>query len=137
MLEKITTFSMNRPWTLLAIILIITIVFAVQFPKIKIDTDPENMLEPDQPDRVLYNEVKDNFGVNATVSPTRRRSGPDSVLTRSATVSTPAARSRCGRSSTATSSSSVSKMRTASSAVRDWPPSQKPSMRSLKSKVSL
>jgi predicted RND superfamily exporter protein len=28
-----------------------------------IDTDPENMLEDDQPDRVLYNRVKKDFGI--------------------------------------------------------------------------
>jgi len=35
-----------------------------QFVRIKIDTDPENMLESDQPDRVFYDRVKDDFGIN-------------------------------------------------------------------------
>ena len=41
-----------------------TVVFALQFPRIVIDTDPENMLEPDQPDRVFYDEIKKDFGVH-------------------------------------------------------------------------
>jgi len=40
-----------------------TLLFAAQFPRIKIDTDPENMLEADQPDRVFYDRVKKEFGI--------------------------------------------------------------------------
>ncbi len=35
-----------------------------QFPKIKIDTDPENMLETHQRDRVFYDGVKEEFGIH-------------------------------------------------------------------------
>jgi predicted RND superfamily exporter protein len=37
--------------------------FGLQFPRITIDTDPENMLEEDQPDRVFYNEIKSIFRI--------------------------------------------------------------------------
>ncbi|NIM18811.1 MAG: MMPL family transporter [Candidatus Latescibacteria bacterium] len=64
MLERITKFSMNHPWWIVVTAIVVTAFFALQFPKIKIDTDPENMLEPDQPDRVLYDHVKERFGIN-------------------------------------------------------------------------
>lgn len=63
-LEKLTKFSLDRPKTVIAVILLLTVLFGLQFPKITIDTDPENMLEPDQPDRVLYNQVKKDFGIH-------------------------------------------------------------------------
>jgi predicted RND superfamily exporter protein len=63
-LRSLTEFSYNRPKTVIAITVLITILFLFQFPKITIDTDPENMLESDQVDRVLYNRVKKEFGIN-------------------------------------------------------------------------
>ncbi len=64
MLERMTRFSIDRPWVTVALITILTLLFGLQFPRITIDTDPENMLEPDQSDRVLYDSVKDEFGIN-------------------------------------------------------------------------
>ncbi|NIY45880.1 MAG: MMPL family transporter, partial [Gemmatimonadetes bacterium] len=59
-----TTFSMDRPKTVIALSLLLTILFGIQFPRITIDADPENMLEADQPDRVFYNRVKEEFGIH-------------------------------------------------------------------------
>ena len=64
MLKKITYLSMDHPRAAIAIALVITLVFALQFLRIQIDTDPENMLEADQPDRVFYDRVKEDFGIN-------------------------------------------------------------------------
>ena len=64
MLERLTRFSLDRPKLVVGATVILTVIFAVQFPRITIDTDPENMLEPDQPDRLLYDRVKEEFGVN-------------------------------------------------------------------------
>jgi uncharacterized protein len=64
MLKRLIELSMDYPRAMLWTIFILTIGFSVQFVKIKIDTDPENMLPADQADRVLYNEVKKNFGIN-------------------------------------------------------------------------
>lgn len=64
MLGKITTFALDRPKTVIGLVLMVTFLFASQFPRIKIDTDPENMLEPDQSDRVLYDRVKKEFGIH-------------------------------------------------------------------------
>lgn len=42
--------------------------FALAFFRIQIDTDPENMLEADQPDRVFYNQVKERFHIRDFVA---------------------------------------------------------------------
>lgn len=64
MLHRLTEIVTRFPKTTIAITLIITIFFVIQFPKIKIDTDPENMLEHSQPDRVFYDKVKKGFGIH-------------------------------------------------------------------------
>jgi hydrophobe/amphiphile efflux-3 (HAE3) family protein len=63
MLKKLTYFSIDHPKLVIALTLLITAVFLLQFPKIHIDTDPENMLEAEQPDRVFYDQVKEEFGI--------------------------------------------------------------------------
>jgi hypothetical protein len=63
MLERMTKFSLDRPKTVIALAIVVTVLFSTQFPRIKIDTDPENMLEANQPDRVLYNRIKKDFGI--------------------------------------------------------------------------
>jgi predicted RND superfamily exporter protein len=60
---KLVEFSVNRPKTVLLFTLILTLLFASQFPRIKIDTDPENMLKANQPDRVYYNKIKNIFRI--------------------------------------------------------------------------
>jgi hypothetical protein len=63
-LSSLTAFSLDRPKTVIGIAVILTVLFGIQFPRITIDTDPENMLEADQSDRVLYNRVKKDFGIH-------------------------------------------------------------------------
>src|SRR3972149_9211179 len=64
MLSKLTELVTRFPKFTIAFFLLITIFFAMQFPKMKIDTDPENMLEQNQVDRVFYDKVKKEFGIN-------------------------------------------------------------------------
>ena len=64
MLRRLPRLAMDRPKTMLAALLLLTAAFGAQFPRIHIDTDPENMLEPDQPDRVAYGRAKKEFGIN-------------------------------------------------------------------------
>jgi hypothetical protein len=64
MLERMTKFSLDRPKTIIGLVLIVTALFALQFPRVTIDTDPENMLEMNQPDRVIYDRVKKDFGIH-------------------------------------------------------------------------
>ena len=63
-LSYLTTFSLDRPKTVIGLAIILTVLFGLQFPRVTVDTDPENMLELDQPDRVLYNRVKKDFGIH-------------------------------------------------------------------------
>ena len=67
MLERVTKYSLDHPKTVIGVVILLTIFFGFQFPKITIDTDPENMLEPDQPERVLYDRVKKEFGINELI----------------------------------------------------------------------
>lgn len=60
---KLVEFSVNRPKLILLIAVLLTLFFFIQFPKIKIDTDPENMLREDEPIRLLHKEVKKTFGI--------------------------------------------------------------------------
>ncbi|MBI3029440.1 MAG: MMPL family transporter [Candidatus Rokubacteria bacterium] len=64
MRRRLVLFSVDRPRLVLVLTLAVTLLFASQFPRIRIDTDPENMLEADQPDRVFYRQVKKEFGIH-------------------------------------------------------------------------
>jgi hypothetical protein len=64
MLERLTRFALDRPRTVISAMGLLTLFFALQFPRITIDTDPENMLEADQEERVFYDQVKKEFGVH-------------------------------------------------------------------------
>lgn len=64
MLRRLTYFSIDRPKLTIVISLLVTIIFMSQFPKIRIDTDPENMLETHQRDRAFYDGVKGEFGIH-------------------------------------------------------------------------
>jgi len=46
---------------------ILTVAFALAFPKIKIDTDPENMLREDEPIREFHRNVKRDFGIEELI----------------------------------------------------------------------
>ncbi|RMD84858.1 MAG: hypothetical protein D6820_00560, partial [Lentisphaerae bacterium] len=61
--DRITLFSIDHPWLVIGVTLIITLAFAYQFPKIHFDNDPENMLSPDEPVRVFHNKVKKRFAL--------------------------------------------------------------------------
>ena len=59
--------SLKYPRTVIFLTIIVTAVLSFQFPKIKIDTDPENMLARDEPVRVFHNQVKREFGINEMI----------------------------------------------------------------------
>ena len=46
----LTDTSLRRPWLTIALIAIVTGLFITQFPKVKFDNDPENMLAEDAGD---------------------------------------------------------------------------------------
>jgi hypothetical protein len=63
LLQRLTELSIDHPRTVLVATFAITVAAVSAFPSIKIDTDPENMLEADEPDRVFYNETKAKFRI--------------------------------------------------------------------------
>lgn len=49
-------------------VILLLIVWAIfQLPKITTDTDPENMLEPDEPVRVSHEATKRTFGIHELI----------------------------------------------------------------------
>lgn len=56
-------FSVDHPRLIVAITIFITILFAIQFPKIKIDTNPKHMLPATSDVRVWNDEVDRTFGL--------------------------------------------------------------------------
>jgi len=67
LLMKLIEFSLNRPKIVILLTIALTIFFAIQFPRIKIDTDPENMLREDEPIRIFHQKVKREFGINELI----------------------------------------------------------------------
>ena len=63
MFKKLIEFSFNKPKTIIAAIIVLVILAAFQFPRIKVDTDPENMLSEDEFVRVFHHEVKREFAI--------------------------------------------------------------------------
>ncbi|HKJ04707.1 MAG TPA: MMPL family transporter, partial [Geopsychrobacteraceae bacterium] len=60
---RLTDLSLRFPRTLLILVLLVTILFAWQFPKVKFDNDPENMLSAEEPVRVFHHEVKEKYSL--------------------------------------------------------------------------
>lgn len=67
MKQQITQLSIQRPRTVYAVVLLVTLALAAMIPRIQIDTDPENMLPADQSDRVFHNLVEDRFGLHDAI----------------------------------------------------------------------
>lgn len=61
---NLTEFSVNHPWLIIAIVGMVTLGFAIQFPKITIDTDPKNMLPATSDVRVYNDSVEKDFALH-------------------------------------------------------------------------
>ena len=61
--NALVEFSIARPKLVLAVVLLLTPLFFVQLPKIKLDTNPKNMLPPSSAVRVWNDSVDLNFGL--------------------------------------------------------------------------
>jgi predicted RND superfamily exporter protein len=57
-------FPIHHPKLVITILVLVTVVAGLQLPKIKIDTDPENMLPADEPVRVIHRNVEEAFNLN-------------------------------------------------------------------------
>lgn len=53
--------GLKRPWWIILVVLLGTVAFALQFPKVNFDNDPENMLAADEPVRVFHNDIKHKY----------------------------------------------------------------------------
>ncbi|MBI5344865.1 MAG: MMPL family transporter, partial [Deltaproteobacteria bacterium] len=62
---SLVEFSVSRPRLVLTVTIAITLLFLTQFTKIKIDTNPKNMLPPTSDVRVWNDEVEKTFGLYA------------------------------------------------------------------------
>jgi predicted RND superfamily exporter protein len=60
---SLVEFSVNRPKLIVFIAIIITLAFMTQFPKMKTDTNPKNMLPATSDVRVWNDEVEKTFGL--------------------------------------------------------------------------
>lgn len=59
----LTDHSLRRPWLVIILTLLATLLFALQFSKVKFDNDPENMLGKDEHVRVFHHEVKEKYAL--------------------------------------------------------------------------
>jgi len=59
----LTQFAIRQPKLVLGLVLLITVFFAMQFPKVHFDNDPENMLSKDEFVRVFHHQTKEKFGL--------------------------------------------------------------------------
>ncbi|MDY6971558.1 MAG: MMPL family transporter [Thermodesulfobacteriota bacterium] len=60
---SVTRFSIRHPWFVIVSILLLTSVFLSQFPKVRFDNDPENMLSAKEYVRVFHREVKKKYSL--------------------------------------------------------------------------
>ncbi len=61
--KKLIRFSLDRPWMIIGLLLLAVVGAVFQYPKMKVDTDPENMLREDEFVRVFHHQVKKEFGL--------------------------------------------------------------------------
>ncbi|MDD5116131.1 MAG: MMPL family transporter [Candidatus Omnitrophica bacterium] len=64
MFERMVNFALRKPKIIFGVSLLLTILACLQFLKIKIDTDPENMLSEKEFVRVFHKEVKKEFSLH-------------------------------------------------------------------------
>ena len=64
LLRHAVLFSFDRPRAVLFACLLLTVIAVIASLGIRVDTDPENMLAATQPDRVVYDGMKREFGLH-------------------------------------------------------------------------
>ena len=58
MQERLTELSIHRPKTVISFWVLFALVAATGLSRLKIDTDPENMLSENESVRIIHNELK-------------------------------------------------------------------------------
>ncbi len=61
--EKIIGFSMEKPKQVTLIMVIVTLILGSLIARVKVDTDPENMLSEDEAVRIFHHQVKEEFSL--------------------------------------------------------------------------
>jgi predicted RND superfamily exporter protein len=64
MKKYLVYFSLDHPKLVIAITGALTVLLLFQFPKVRIDTDPENMLNHDEQVRLDHQDMKETFDLN-------------------------------------------------------------------------
>ncbi len=64
---RLVDFAARRPRLVFSLSALLAIAAIVQFPRIHVDTDPENMLPADQPERIFHNQVEERFGLHDAI----------------------------------------------------------------------
>lgn len=56
-------FALNKPKTIYAFVVAMVLISLAMIPQLTIDTDPENMLSSENPERIFHNTIKDTFNM--------------------------------------------------------------------------
>ena len=67
MKKRITDFSLKHYKLITIIMVLFTLVCGALIPRIKVDTDPENMLSEDEPVRIFHDQTKEDFSLSDIV----------------------------------------------------------------------
>lgn len=84
-LSRLAPFSVGHPWPVIGLTVLATLAFAVQLPRITIDTDPKHMLPATSPVRQYNDQVEKEFVLHADVMALprhRQRAGDLTVMAR-------------------------------------------------------
>ncbi|MHC4351693.1 MAG: efflux RND transporter permease subunit [Planctomycetota bacterium] len=65
--QKVTSYSLEHYKRITLVMVISTLALGALIPLIKVDTDPENMLSPDEPVRVFHDQTKKSFSLSDIV----------------------------------------------------------------------
>ena len=80
MKQSVIRLAIERPRLVYVLIALLTVALGAMMAQIRIDTDPENMLPADQPDRVFHNQVEDRFALHdAIIVGIVNRQHPDGI----------------------------------------------------------
>lgn len=63
MKEHLIQFALLHPKRILWATLLLTLALGLQIPRIVVDTDPENMLPAEQPERIIHDRIKEQFNL--------------------------------------------------------------------------
>jgi len=65
--QSVVNFSVKHYKLITTVVVLFTLLFALLIPRIRVDTDPENMLSEDEAVRVFHNQTKEQFSLSDIV----------------------------------------------------------------------